>query len=200
MELPLTELFGDQLNDVDKAQDEDYPLLHKKLESIDGKNVITLNANGVSYIGYSYAKQTIRKIISNLISDQYYFYSLCIRYDELDYEKVFDGLIYSLNQKGYSTFLVGENLNQPQILGYLSSSDPRDSKKEIRKKKKQRSVLEYILKKKEAFTNDIAEAVNLKLPYTNRILKNLEANRLIRRVKETSPSGGPIYMNKSVFV
>ncbi len=200
MEIPLKKLFGAQLNDVDKAQDQDYPLLHKKLKSIGKENVITLNANGVSYIGYSYAKQTIRKVLSNLITDQYSFYCICLRYDESDYEKVFDGLIYALNQKGYSTFLVSESFQQPQILGYLSSSDPRDSKKEISKKKKQRSVLEYILKQKEAFTNDIAEAVNLKLPYTNRILKNLEDNRLITRVKETSPSGGPIYMNKSVFV
>lgn len=199
MEIPLRKLFGDQLNDVDKAQDQDYPLLHKKLRDIGSENVITLNANGVSYIGYSYAKQTIRKVLTNLITDQYSFYSMCLRYDESDYEKVFDGLIYALNQKGYSTFLVSESFRRPQILGYLSSSDPRDSKKEVSKKRKQRSVLEHILKKKESFTNDIAEAVNLKLPYTNRILKNLEENRLIKRVKETSPSGGPIYMNKSVF-
>ena len=200
MEFNLVEHFGDQLSDVDKAQDKDFPTLNNWLNNREATNkVVYLNANGVKYIGYSYAKQTFRKVISKLLSNGYRFQHICFKYDKEDYKKVFDGLIYALNQKQYSMFLTGSIFDKPQIIGYLSTSDSFESKKVSRKKKKQKTVLEYIINKKEVFTNDIADAVDLKLPYTNRILKELEEKKLIQRDKEVSPSGGFIYLNKSIF-
>jgi hypothetical protein len=200
MEFKLADRFGTELSDVDKAQNKDYPILDNWLRKINVPNQnILLNANGLNYIGYSYAKQTFRKVITNLIENKYNFYSLSFKYDQDDFEKKFDGLNYALNQREYSSFWVSNDFRYPKIIGFITTIDPQISKSVQRNKANQKSVLEYILKKKELFTNDISDHLNIKLPNTNRILKELEEKRLIRRVKETSPSGGPIYLNKSVF-
>ncbi|HYX05845.1 MAG TPA: hypothetical protein VE912_03850 [Bacteroidales bacterium] len=200
MDFNLLEHFGNNLSDYKVAQDEHYPILHNWLKNLESKTRIAfINANNVEYIGYSYAKQIFRKIISNLFSGQYKVYSICFRYDALDFEQVGDGLIYALNQTEDSIFWTGEELDIPKAVGYLSVHESSESKKVARKKEKQREVLEYIVKKNNVYTNDIANSLKLKLPNTNRILKDLEGKRLIRRIKETSPSGGPIYLNKSIF-
>lgn len=200
MEYKIAEEFGDQLSEYEQAQNDHYPRLHSWLKNINNTNqIVYLNVTSVNYIGYSYAKQIFRRVIANLLSNEYNFFSLCFKYDKSDYKNVFEGLIYALNQKEYSTFLVGPPFKYPKIIGYITASDPRDTKKELSKKTKQKAVLEYILRKKEVYTNDIAESLDFKLPNTNRILKELGEKKLIKRVKETSPTGGPIYLNKSIF-
>lgn len=200
MEFNIVDQLGEDLSDVDKAKVNDYPLINEWVNNISYKNQIAyLNANKINYIGYSYAKQTFRKILENTINEKYNIYSLCFKYDQEDYKKIFDGMIYALNQRELTTFVVGKPFRYPKLIGYLSTSDMRENKKEQNKKKTQKSVLNFILKKKEVFTNEIAKSLDLKLPYTNRILKALEKKKLIKRDKESSPSGGPIYMNKSIF-
>jgi len=200
MEFIVAAQFGNELSDVDKAQENDFPIIDEQLKKLNSVNeIIYFNINEVKYIGYSYAKQTFRKAIMNVFEDKYNAFTICFKYDQDEYEKKFDGLIYALNQRLLSTYLISENFQYPKILGYLAISDPRDTQKEKSNKKNQKDVIEYILKKKEAFTNDIAVALDLKLPNTNRILKELEEKRLIKREKVTSPSGGPIYLNKSIF-
>lgn len=200
MEFNLATELGKELRDVDQAHNEHYPIINAWLKKNTNTNqIVTFNANEIEYIGYSYAKQTFRKVFSNLLAGEYSFYSLYFKYDKSDFEKVCDGLIYAFNQKEYSTFWLSESLERPKIIGYITTKEPEESKKTISKKKNLESVLNYILKSRELYTNDIAESLNLKLPNTNRILKELEYKRLIKRVKETSPSGGPIFLNKSIF-
>lgn len=200
MEFKVSSLLGNDLSDVDKAQERDFPIIDDNLKKVNSTSeIIYFDINDVKYIGYSYAKQTFRRAILNVFEKKYRAFTVCFKYDQDEYEKKFDGLIYALNQRLLSSFLISENFKHPKIIGYITVTDHRDTQKEISNKKNQRAVVEYILQKKEAYTNDIAEELDLKLPNTNRILKELEDKRLIKREKVTSPSGGPIYLNKSIF-
>jgi predicted transcriptional regulator len=73
-----------------------------------------------------------------------------------------------------------------------------DTVKDKNKREKMLAIVELLLKKNALYTNEVAKKLTLKLPYCNRLLDELAASRLIVRVKETSPSGGPIYLNRLI--
>jgi len=48
------------------------------------------------------------------------------------------------------------------------------------------------------YTNEIARGLRLTLPNCNYLLAELETSGLVERIKESSPSGGPLYLNRVI--
>jgi hypothetical protein len=189
--------FGADLKDVEKGEKEDFPKLDHWLKAIHRNQPAIFDLNGLEYIGYSYAKQTIRRSLQKLLDGRYNASAILLRYDGDDVKTKLDGISYALFERGMTCILESSAKSSYQLIGYLTYEESAfDTVKDRKKREKMRAIMELLLKKKELYTNEVAKKLALKLPYCNRLLDELAAMRLLTRVKEASPSGGPIYLNQ----
>jgi hypothetical protein len=193
--------FGADLKDVEKGEKDDFPKLDAWLKAIRRNQPVIFDLNGLEYIGYSYAKQTIRRSLQKLFDGKYDASAIWLRYDGDDVKTKLDGISYALFERGITCILENAAKSSYQLIGYLIYEESMfDTVKDRNKREKMRAIMELLLKKKELYTNEVAKKLVLKLPYCNRLLDELTAMRLITRVKEASPSGGPIYLNQIMVV
>ena len=193
--------FGADLKDVEKGDKDDFPKLDHWLKAIHRNRPVIFDLNGLEYIGYSYAKQTIRRSLQKLLDGKYAISAILLRYDGDDVKTKLDGISYALFERGMTCILENAAKSSYQLAGYLTYEESVfDTVKDRNKREKMRAIMELLLKKKELYTNEVAKKLALKLPYCNRLLDELAAMRLITRVKEASPSGGPIYLNQIMVV
>lgn len=189
--------FGTDLKDVMKAEREDFPVLDEWLSARDRSSTVLLDLSRVEFIGYSYAKQTVRRALQKLMDRSYPVSSIVLRYDGEDYKTRLDGLGYALNERRMTCLLQLPRTDDATLIGYLGFQDHAfESTKDRKKREKMQAVMNNLVQKKALYTNEVAKSLNLKLPYCNRLLDELSGMRLLHRVKETSPTGGPIYLNR----
>ncbi|GEM_PF-1592605 len=192
--------LGTSLKDAEKGEKEDFPILDSWLRLVRPNHLAILDLNGTEYIGYSYAKQTIRRSIQKLLDGEHTASAIVLRYNADDVKTKLDGISYALFERGMTCILENSSRSSYQLIGYLTYEESIfDTVKDKNKRKKMRAMMELLFKKKKLYTNEVAKKLNLKLPYCNRLLKDLEKMRLITRIKETSPSGGPIFLNRVVI-
>lgn len=191
--------LGTDLKDAEKGEKEDFPRLDSWLSFVLPNRLAILDLNGTEYIGYSYAKQTIRRSIQKLFDGEHNALAIVLRYDADDVKTKLDGISYALFERGMTCILENSSHSSYQLIGYLTYEESIfDTVKDKNKRKKMSAIMELLFKKNELYTNEVANELNLKLPYCNRLLNDLEKMRLITRMKETSPSGGPIFLNRVV--
>lgn len=191
--------LGTDLKDAEKGEKEDFPILDSWLRLVQPNHLAILDLNGTEYIGYSYAKQTIRRSIQKLLDGEHNASAIVLRYTADDVKTKLDGISYALFERGMTCILENSSRSSYQLIGYLTYEESIfDTVKDKNKRKKMRAMMELFFKKRELYTNEVAKKLNLKLPYCNRLLNDLETMRLIIRIKEVSPSGGPIFLNRVV--
>lgn len=191
--------LGTDLKDAEKGEKKDFPILDTWLRLVQPNHLAILDLNGTEYIGYSYAKQTIRRSIQKLLDGEHTASAIVLRYNADDVKTKLDGISYALFERGMTCILENSSRSLYQLIGYLTYEESIfDTVKDKNKRKKMRAIMELLFKKKELYTNEVAKKLDLKLPYCNRLLNDLETMRLIMRIKETSPSGGPIFLNRVV--
>lgn len=193
--------FGTDLKDVMKAEREDFPVLDAWLSAPERSLTVVLDFSNLEFIGYSYVKQTVRRALQKLIDRQYPVSSIVLRYDGDDYETRLDGLGYALNERRMTCLLQLPHANSATLIGYLGFQDHAfESTKDRKKREKMQAVMNSLVRKRAMYTNELAKSLDLKLPYCNRLLDELSGMRLLFRVKETSPTGGPIFLNRLASV
>lgn len=191
--------FGAELKDPAVAEKEHFPVLERQIREFSPKGDVILDFSGVEFIGYAYAKQTIRACFEKLLSGELRARSLLLACDRDDYPVFLETVHLALAESRLTTLLWLKLENCLTPLGYLIYEPPFEGKKEQRKKEKMRKILELLIARTQLYTNEIAKNLDLTLQNSNYLLGELERMRLVERIKETSPSGGPLFLNRLIF-
>jgi len=192
--------FGTELKDPGVAEKEHFPLLERRIRDFPRGTDAVLDFSGVEFIGYAYAKQTVRPCFEKLLGGELRVRSLLLACDRDDYRVYLEAVHLALAESRLSTLLWLKQENRLAPLGYLIYEPPFEGKKEQRKKEKMRRILDLLIARTQLYTNEIAKNLELTLQNSNYLLGELEKMRLVERIKETSPSGGPLYRNRLIFV
>lgn len=190
--------FGADLKDVDQAEKKDFPAIEQWIRKLPAGTSVTFDLSDIEFIGYSYAKQTIRRCLKDMIEGKYGQRAFILRYAGENHLSKLTEVSYALNENNLTMLVSTGTEGQYALIGYLTCEGLRESIKEKRKKRKLLNMLEMIISQKEAFTNDIAKTLGLSLQNCNHLLDELEQVRLIEREKQISPTGGPLYLNRLI--
>ena len=188
--------FGKDLKFSSQAEQTDFRKLEQELERFPRDTLCVFDLNGIEFLGYSYAKQTIRRSFRRFLDGQYRFRAIVLKYDRDDYDVLMDGVRAALAERNLTMWLsVGA---QWIPFGYLSTEGIKDADKEKRKKAKMKDILDLLKKTGECATNEISSSLGLSLQNANHLLQELAYMHLIDRRKVSSPTGGPLFVNKMV--
>jgi hypothetical protein len=190
--------FGKDLKDGDLAQKEHFSLLEQQLWQVPQHSDAILDLDGVEFIGYGYAKHAIRPCVERWLKGKYPLRSLILACRRDDYRVFLEAVELALAEVRLTVLLHLGHRDWLVPLGYLPYESPFETQKERRKKEKLLRILELLIRKTELYTNEIAHDLGLTLPNCNYLLSELESLRLVERIKESSPSGGPLFRNRLV--
>ena len=188
--------FGKDLKFSSQAEQKDYQKLDQTLVTFKPDTVGVFDLNGLEFLGYSYAKQTIRRSFKRLLDGHYGIRAIVLRYDGDDYEVLLDGVRAALVEQNLTMWLSVSTQWIP--LGYLSTEGDKEADKEKRKKAKMKDILNFLEGKGECATNEISSGLGLSLQNANHLLQELADMHLIERRKVSSPTGGPLFVNEMV--
>lgn len=188
--------FGADLRDAAVGEQDHLPALEARLRQMPAGAQAVLDLSGVEFLGYAYARQTVAECARRVLDGRYPVRSLSLAYDGEDFEVRLVALEGLLAELRLSLFMRLEPRGELVILGYLRAPRPFEGKREGAKRAKLRRVLQLLIERGELYTNEVARELELTLPNSNYLLGELESGRLVERVKEASPSGGPIYRNR----
>ncbi len=188
--------FGKDLKFSWQAEREDYVELNQTLERTPQDTVGVFDLNGLEFLGYSYAKQTIRRSFKRLLAGDYRIKTIVLKYDGDDFEELLDGVRAALVEQDLTMWLSVRNRWIP--FGYLSTEGDNEAEKEKRKKAKMKDILDLLKRNGEYATNEISLRLGLSLQNANHLLQELADMHLIDRRKVSSPTGGPLFVNKMV--
>lgn len=188
--------FGEDLKFSWQAEQEDYAKLNRSLKRMERDSVGIFDLNGLEFLGYSYAKQTIRRCFRRLLEGDYRIKTIVLKYDRNDYEDLLDGVRAGLAEQDLTMWLSVGTKWIP--FGYLSTDGEKEAETEKRKKAKMKDILVYLRAKRECATNEISDALDLSLQNANHLLQELAKMRLLERSKVSSPTGGPLFVNRMV--
>ena len=190
--------FGKDLKFFSQVEHSDLRKLEQELARFRPDSPAVFDLNGVEFLGYSYAKQTIRRSFKRFLDGQYKLSAIVLQYDGDDYGVRLDGVRAALAEQNLTIWLLVGDQWIP--FGYLSTDGIKDSDKEKRKKAKMKDILDLLKRTGECATNEISSSLGLSLQNANHLLQELAYMHLIDRRKVSSPTGGPLFVNKMVDV
>ena len=190
--------FGEDLKFSSQAEQTDLRKLEQELARFRPDSPAVFDLNGVEFLGYSYAKQTIRRSFKRFLDGQYKLSAIVLQYDGDDYDVLLDGVRAALAEQNLTMWLLVGDQWIP--FGYLSTDGIKDPDKEKRKKAKMKYILDLLKRTGECATNKISSSLGLSLQNANHLLQELAYMHLIDRRKVSSPTGGPLFVNKMVAV
>ncbi|MFH1570279.1 MAG: hypothetical protein ABIL09_19965 [Gemmatimonadota bacterium] len=188
--------FGAELKDTALAETVHFPLLDQQLQQMAPGSLVLLDLGGVDFMGYGYAKQTVVECVRRLQDGRYPLRALLLGYDREDYATRLEALDTALAEFRLTMLLALEGRAALSALGYVQANRPFEGKREHQKRMKLLRVLNLMIDRRELYTNEVAAQLELTLPNSNYLLGELETMRLVERLKEASPTGGPIYLNR----
>lgn len=182
----LHELYAPRTR-LDKPQENDLNRLDRAVRDQPPGGVVVLNLRQLEYLGYSFVKQTIRKVLRRRNAGEYGERQIVL-VAEMDPEFL-DGTETALEEKKLFTLVVPEpgSLRQDPQAGELLGAAPSYLEETFR-------TLQEL---EEATTGELARAINQSVQNTNNRLKRLEEMGLARREKVASPSGGREWQNRA---
>ena len=131
-----------------------------------------------------------------MLAGDYRIKTIVLKYDGDDFEELLDGVRAALVEQDLTMWL---SVNTQWIpFGYLSTEGDNEAEKEKRKKAKMKDILDLLKRNGEYATNEISSSLGLSLQNANHLLQELAYMHLIDRRKVSSPTGGPLFVNKMV--
>ena len=190
--------FGKDLKFTSQAEQNDYRVLREALKTFQANTVGVFDLNGLEFLGYSYAKQTIRRSLKDLLAGRFKLRTIVLKCDRDDFEVLLDGVRAALAEEYLTMWLSVGTRRIP--FGYLSTEGDNEAEKERRKKAKMKDILDLLKRTGECATNEISSRLSLSLQNANHLLQELARMHLIDRRKVSSPTGGPLFVNKVVAI
>ena len=187
--------FGTELKEAALAERVHLPLIDQKLQQMHPGALALLDVSGVEFVGYAYAKQTVVECARRLLDERYPVKALLLVYDREDFVVRLEAIDSALTEFGLTVLLYRKPSYSLTAFGYLQAQRPLEGKREHQKRMKLLRVLNLMIDRRELYTNEVAQQLALSLPNSNHLLGQLESMRLIERLKESSPTGGPIFRN-----
>ena len=172
--------FGSRVGtraDGQKAQ----PEIEAQVKNMPYGNVLVLSLEGMEMVGFSFADEAIALTFQRLISNEYGDKYIIIKGSNPD---VLEGIDSALQKKGLSALVI--DYKGWKCIG-LVKLDLMD-------------ILKIIIEKKEISTPNLTESLGKTMTAQNCNNKVMELARLklIKREKINNPSGGIMYMNKTI--
>lgn len=157
------------------------PEIEAQIKNMPYGNILVLSLEGMEMMGYSFADEAIALTFQRLISNEYGDKYIIIRGSNPD---VLESVDIALQKRSLSALVVGNN--GWKCIG-LSKSDLMD-------------VLKIIVEKKEISTPKLTESIGKDMTAQNCNNKVMELARLklIKREKINNPTGGIMYLNKTI--
>lgn len=184
--------FGTELRDGALA-DEHFQELDRQLREAVGTPTAILDLSGVDFVGYAYARQTVVPCLQFTLRRVYPIRWLVLRCDCEDYAQALEGLALALTEHRLTAML--QTADRVSPFGYLVREQPFEGKRAQVKRQKMLNIMKLLESSGARYTNQIATDLELTLPNCNYLLAELEGIGLVERRKESSPSGGPIFLN-----
>lgn len=184
--IDLHELYAPRTR-LDKPQEDDLGRLDEAVRDQASGAVVALDLRQLEYLGYSFVKQTIRKILRRRNAGEYGERQIVL-VAEPDPEFL-DGTETALKEKKLFALVVPEPgvLRKDPQAGELLGAAPSYLEETFR----------TLRDLEEATTGQLARAIDQSVQNTNNRLKRLEEMGLVRREKVSSPSGGREWRNRA---
>lgn len=184
--IDLHELYAPRTR-LDKPQEDDLGRLDEAVRDQPSGAVVALDLRQLEYLGYSFVKQTIRKILRRRNAGEYGERQIVL-VAEPDPEFL-DGTETALKEKKLFALVVPEPgvLRKDPQAGELLGAAPSYLEETFR----------TLRDLEEATTGQLARAIDQSVQNTNNRLKRLEEMGLVRREKVSSPSGGREWRNRA---
>lgn len=164
-------------------QGEDHSLfLDQFIREQPNNSIIALDLRGLKYLGYSYAKATIRQVLLRRNAGEYCGRRLFLVADQG--QQFLDGINAALSEKELF-MLVSSNLEHPTKACFFVGSIPDYVQ----------STFEVLRSHEPIPTGKLAHLINQSPQNTKKRLDRLHSMGLLRREKVPSPSGGLEWLN-----
>ena len=111
--------FGTDLKFTDQAEHQDFPKIDGLLKALPLNTIVVFDLNNLEFLGYSYAKQTIRRSFRNFLEGNYKVRVIVLAYDGDDSEGLLDGVRAALAEQNLTMWLFAQG--QWRSFGYLST-------------------------------------------------------------------------------
>lgn len=190
--------FGTELKDPVLAETDHFPRMDLALTESSEDSVAVLDLSGVEFMGNAYARQTVVPAVEGVLESRYPARWIALAYDRSDHAARLEAVSQVLAELRLSVMLELRHRRRDCYthVGYVERDVPFEAKRVQQKKRKMRDILGLLADRGGLYTNEVAEALDLTLPNCNYLLSELSRQRLVERVKQSSPSGGPIYLNR----
>lgn len=172
---------------LDKTRDGHLQRLDRAVRDQPSGAVVVLDLRSLEYLGYSFVKRTLRKVLRRRNAGEYGDRQIILAAEQDP--DFLDGTETALEEKKLFALVIPDpdafrrDRNAGQLLGaapgYLE--DTFNALREL----------------EEATTGELARAIDQSVQNTNNRLKRLEEMGLVRRQKVASPSGGREWRNRA---
>jgi hypothetical protein len=142
--------------------------------------ILILDFEGIDLLGYSFADQAIAITLHRLVSNEYGDKYILIKCHKID---ILESLEVALEKRQITAIAIDDG-GKWFCVGL--------------KKENLMETLDIIIERKEITTSDLADIMKLTVTNCNNRVSELAAMKLIKREKVNNPSGGILYMNKSI--
>lgn len=184
--IDLRELYEDRSR-LDKTKDGDLERLDRAVREQPPGSVVALDLRPLEYLGYSFAKRTLRKVLRRRNAGEYDDRQI-ILVAEQDPEFL-DGTETALKEEKLFTLVVPDPdaIRRDQRAGQLLGAAPAHLE----------DTFDALRELEDPTTGELARAINESVQNTNNRLRRLEEMGLVRREKVSSPSGGREWRNRA---
>lgn len=178
--LDLRGLFGRER--LDRTHEDDFPAFDRAIQEQPSGAVVVFDLRGLEYLGYSFAKRTIRKALRRRNLGEYDERQFILAADQG--REFIDGLQTALREEKLFMLVVPEPraLDEGRLIGaapgYLE--DTFNALRDLG----------------EATTAELARSIDQSVQNTKNRLDRLYEMGLVRREKVPSPSGGREWKNR----
>lgn len=170
---------------LDIQGEEHYPIVNDFIQQLSTDAVVAFDLRGLEYFGYSYAKQTIRRVLRQRNQGEYAQRQFFLVSDQKD--DFLDGLTAALREKSMF-MLVSPDMEHPFNKGTIVGEIPDYVK----------ATFDVLCQKAPISTGSLAQVIGQSPQNTKKRLDRLYEMGLLRREKIPSPSGGLEWIN-SIF-
>lgn len=179
--LNFRDIYG--LSRLDNQGEEHWPRLDMLIREQPGTSLVAFDLRGLEYLGYSYAKPTIRRVLLQRNKGEYGERRMFLVADQGP--KFLDGIEAALREKELF-MLVAPSLDRPVEAGWLIGLIPDYV----------RATFDVLRSQAPIPTGKLAEAIGQSPQNTKNRLDRLQNMGLLRREKIPSPSGGLEWLNQ----
>lgn len=176
----LRDVFG--RDRLDRVQDQDFVALDEAIRDAAPLSLVGFDLRSLKYLGYSFAKRTIRKALKRRNADEYGERRLIIVSDQG--RDFLDGLEAALRDQKLFMLMAPspDALGQGRLIGAVPSylEDTFNALRDL----------------EEATTGTLARTIDESAQNTKNRLDQLYAMGLLRREKVPSPTGGMEWSNR----